>query len=93
MTKKTQKKIRYALFASTFSNWMIQRKLSQRNVAQRLQINQSIVSRFCTGDRLPSLPVFLRLIGILKKEERAQFIAILNQQLEVDKCKNYLTTQ
>jgi transcriptional regulator with XRE-family HTH domain len=72
---------------------MTKRNLTQQNLSKRLKINQSLVSRFCTGDRLPSLPVFLRLIAILKKNERSQFIKILNEQLEVEQCKNYLNIQ
>ena len=93
MTSKTQKIIRYPIFALTFRNWIQNNNLTQTELSKKLQISQSLVSRFCTGERLPSLPVFLRLINLLKNDQRAQFIKILNTQLRADKCKNYLITQ
>jgi transcriptional regulator with XRE-family HTH domain len=93
MTTKTDKKIKYPIFAQTFTNWMAKRNYTQQKLGKRLGVAQSVISRFCCGDRLPSLPVFLRLIGILTRSERSQFIKILNQQMESPTCAQYLKQQ
>lgn len=87
------KKKHYPIFGDAFNTWLQKNRYNQSTAARLLQVNQSVISRYATGERLPTLTVFLRLINLLPNKDKTIMIKILNDQLTAGKCTKFLEQQ
>ena len=56
------------------SFWLQKRKITQEELARKLHVSSSTVSKWCLGKALPSLDHFIALCTILKIRPEALFV-------------------